>query len=103
MAREYMHSLPVALASGGADVVAHVAEGLRMVCSCIDASTAKAKTTAGKKRAGAPSAYNVYMKVQLAKIKEEQEKSGKKSDHKENFKKVAAEWKNAPENPKNKK
>ncbi|ODO10044.1 hypothetical protein I350_02269 [Cryptococcus amylolentus CBS 6273] len=61
------------------------------------------KTTAGKKRAGAPSAYNVYMKVQLAKIKEEQEKSGKKSDHKENFKKVAAEWKNAPENPKNKK
>lgn len=43
------------------------------------------------------------MKVQLAKLKEEQEKSGKKIDHKENFKKVAADWKTAPENPKNKK
>lgn len=46
---------------------------------------------------------NSCMKVQLAKLKEEQEKSGKKIDHKENFKKVAADWKTAPENPKNKK
>ncbi|EJT49130.1 hypothetical protein A1Q1_01779 [Trichosporon asahii var. asahii CBS 2479] len=43
-----------------------------------------------------------FMKVQLAKLKADQEKSGKKGDHRENFKKVAAMWKDAPENPKNK-
>ncbi|WVQ80697.1 hypothetical protein IAT38_002802 [Cryptococcus sp. DSM 104549] len=57
------------------------------------------KTAAPKKKSGTPSAYNVYMKVQLAKLKKEQEESGKKADHKENFKKVAASWKTAPENP----
>ncbi|WRT67869.1 uncharacterized protein IL334_004843 [Kwoniella shivajii] len=53
------------------------------------------------KKGGAkkPSAYNEYMKVQLAKLKADAEKTGKKSDHKENFKKVAESWKTAPENP----
>ncbi|OXC65189.1 hypothetical protein AYX13_05669 [Cryptococcus neoformans] len=69
----------------------------------IRASAMSTAKTGGKKRSGQPSAYNIYMKVQLAKLKEEQEKSGKKIDHKENFKKVAADWKTAPENPKNKK
>jgi hypothetical protein len=32
------------------------------------------------------------MKVQLAKLKAEQEKTGKKVEHKENFKKVASMW-----------
>jgi hypothetical protein len=35
---------------------------------------------------------NEFMKVQLAKLKAEQEKSGKKVEHKENFKKVASLW-----------
>lgn len=57
------------------------------------------------------------MKVQLAKLKADQEKAGKKGDHRvsrppplppakgrnltvqENFKTVAAMWKDAPENP----
>ncbi|OCF37241.1 hypothetical protein I317_00033 [Kwoniella heveanensis CBS 569] len=38
---------------------------------------------------------NEFMKVQLAKLKADQEKSGKKAEHKENFKKVAALWKTA--------
>ncbi|EIW73517.1 hypothetical protein TREMEDRAFT_56222 [Tremella mesenterica DSM 1558] len=63
-------------------------------------TAAKAK---GAKKTGKSSAYNEYMKVQLAKLKAEQEKTGKKADHKENFKKVAASWKTASENPKNKK
>ncbi|KAK1925807.1 hypothetical protein DB88DRAFT_509461 [Papiliotrema laurentii] len=60
---------------------------------------------AGAKKGGAKktSAYNDYMKVQLAKLKAEQEKSGKKAEHKENFKTVAQMWAKAPENPKNKK
>ncbi|WVN85131.1 uncharacterized protein L203_100273 [Cryptococcus depauperatus CBS 7841] len=62
----------------------------------------KIAKTGGKKRSGQPSAYNVFMKVQLAKLKKEQEQSGKTIEHKENFKKVAAAWKDAPENPKNK-
>ncbi|ORX37339.1 hypothetical protein BD324DRAFT_625750 [Kockovaella imperatae] len=62
------------------------------------------KTAAGKTGGKAkPSAYNEFMKVQLAKLKAEQEKSGKKADHKTNFKTVAQMWAKAPENPKNKK
>ncbi|WVF68905.1 hypothetical protein IAT40_003678 [Kwoniella sp. CBS 6097] len=57
------------------------------------------KTDAKKGGAKKPSAYNEFMKVQLAKLKADQEKSGKKAEHKENFKKVAALWKTAPENP----
>ncbi|KAL7420817.1 hypothetical protein Q5752_004770 [Cryptotrichosporon argae] len=56
-------------------------------------------STAAKKTGGAKktSPYNDYMKVQLAKLKAEQEKSGKKVEHKENFKKVASLWKDARE------
>ncbi|WWD18532.1 hypothetical protein CI109_102985 [Kwoniella shandongensis] len=61
------------------------------------------KATGKKKGTGKPSAYNEYMKVQLAKLKADNEKSGKTNDHKDNFKKVAESWKTAPENPKNKK
>ncbi|KAK8858654.1 hypothetical protein IAR55_002883 [Kwoniella newhampshirensis] len=53
------------------------------------------KATGKKKGAGKPSAYNEYMKVQLAKLKADNEKTGKKNDHKENFKKVAESWKTA--------
>ncbi|WWD04943.1 hypothetical protein V865_003014 [Kwoniella europaea PYCC6329] len=60
----------------------------------------KAATAEGKKGgAKKPTPYNEYMKVQLAKLKAEAEKSGKPSNHRENFKKVAESWKNAPENP----
>ncbi|GFZ45098.1 hypothetical protein JCM24511_02824 [Saitozyma sp. JCM 24511] len=61
------------------------------------------KKVAGKKAGGKSSPYNEYMKVQLAKLKAEQEKTGKKVEHKENFKKVASMWATAAENPKNKK
>ncbi|WVQ96419.1 hypothetical protein IAU59_003524 [Kwoniella sp. CBS 9459] len=54
------------------------------------------KTDAKKGGARKPSPYNEYMKVQLAKLKAD---PNNKSDHKENFKKVAAMWKTAPENP----
>ncbi|WWC62666.1 uncharacterized protein I303_105263 [Kwoniella dejecticola CBS 10117] len=52
-----------------------------------------------KKAAKKPSAYNEYMKVQLAKLKADNEKAGKTNNHKENFKKVAESWKTSSENP----
>ncbi|KAL1413066.1 hypothetical protein Q8F55_000815 [Vanrija albida] len=61
---------------------------------------AAAKKTGTKKKAGKTSPYNEYMKVQLAKLKAEAEKSGKKADHKANFKKVAELWKDAYKNKK---
>lgn len=42
------------------------------------------------------SAYNKYMKTELAKHKE----ANPDMDHKTRFKAVAAAWKNSPENPK---
>ncbi|TXT03954.1 uncharacterized protein COLE_07651 [Cutaneotrichosporon oleaginosum] len=45
------------------------------------------------------SPYNQYVKVQLAKLKEADEKAGVKGDHKKRFKQVAEMWKTAPENP----
>ncbi|EAL21198.1 hypothetical protein CNBD2550 [Cryptococcus deneoformans B-3501A] len=99
MARECSAYLWMMMSTWAQRVVAEQGADDVFFISCV---IAKAKT-GGKKRSGQPSAYNIYMKVQLAKLKEEQEKSGKKADHKENFKKVAADWKTAPENPKNKK
>ncbi|PWN23738.1 hypothetical protein BCV69DRAFT_309611 [Microstroma glucosiphilum] len=55
------------------------------------------KSGSGKKKA--PTAYNLYMKTQLEKLK----KSEPNLDHKERFKKVAASWAKDPSNPKNKK
>lgn len=52
-----------------------------------------------KKEKRAPSAYNVFMKSELAKIKKEHPNL----DHKEAFTKAAGNWKNSPQNPKNKK
>lgn len=50
-------------------------------------------------RAAADAHSNQYMKVQLAKLKEEQAKKGIKVEHKDNFKKAASMWATAPENP----
>ncbi|WWC88468.1 uncharacterized protein L201_003379 [Kwoniella dendrophila CBS 6074] len=60
-----------------------------------------APKAADAKKGGAkkPTAYNEYMKVQLAKLKADNEKAGKTNNHKENFKKVAESWKTASENP----
>ncbi|KAF9933891.1 hypothetical protein FBU30_004059 [Linnemannia zychae] len=56
-------------------------------------STKKSTAASGKKL----SAYNKFMKAELAKVKTEKPSL----NHKEAFKEVAARWKSAPENPKN--
>ncbi|CDZ98868.1 YABBY protein [Phaffia rhodozyma] len=66
------------------------------------AATTESKSVAKKpvpKKGGAgkkPSAYNQYMKVQLAKLKEK----NPEQPHTERFKLVAKMWASAPENPK---
>ncbi|KND04206.1 uncharacterized protein SPPG_01639 [Spizellomyces punctatus DAOM BR117] len=55
------------------------------------------KAAAGSKRGASP--YNLFMKSELAKVKAETPTIG----HKEAFKVAASRWKDAPENPKNKK
>ncbi|ORY25647.1 hypothetical protein BCR39DRAFT_543574 [Naematelia encephala] len=57
------------------------------------------KKTASKKGSGTPSAYNVYMKKKLEQLKKDEPDLL----HKDKFKKAAASWATAPENPKNKK
>lgn len=47
----------------------------------------------------APSAYNLFMKTELAKVKKEHPSL----DHKEAFTKAANNWKSSSQNPKNKK
>ncbi|KAJ3147445.1 hypothetical protein HDU86_007995 [Geranomyces michiganensis] len=44
-----------------------------------------------------PSPYNLFMKTELAKVKEKEPSIA----HKDAFKKAAANWASAPENPKN--
>ncbi|KAL7413578.1 hypothetical protein BDY24DRAFT_388965 [Mrakia frigida] len=62
-----------------------------------EASLPKGKTSTAKK--GKTSAYNDYMKVQLALSKEQHpEKS-----HAIRFKEIAKSWAVSPENPKNRK
>ncbi|KAJ3007559.1 hypothetical protein HKX48_009052 [Thoreauomyces humboldtii] len=56
----------------------------------------KTKNAASKRK---PSAYNLFMKSELVKVKA----ADPKLDHKEAFKKVAVNWATSPENPKNKK
>lgn len=50
----------------------------------------------GEKRA--PSAYNVFMKSEISKVK----KSNPSLAHKEAFKKAASNWASSKDNPKNK-
>ena len=58
------------------------------------------KIVAEKEKAPrAPSAYNLFMKSELAKVK----KANPKLDHKEAFTKAAANWSSSKDNPKNKK
>jgi hypothetical protein len=62
------------------------------------------KKSAGKKEKKektprAPSAYNIFMKSEIAKVK----KANPKFEHKEAFAAAAANWGKAKENPKNKK
>ena len=59
----------------------------------VDKTEKKAKTPR------APSAYNIFMKTELAKVKKETPTI----NHKEAFVKAAGNWKNSPQNPKNKK
>ncbi|KAJ2889435.1 hypothetical protein IWW38_004711, partial [Coemansia aciculifera] len=54
--------------------------------------TAIKKTGAGGKKL---SAYNVFMKTELAKVKN----NSPGMNHKDAFKVAAGNWKNAPENP----
>jgi hypothetical protein len=61
------------------------------------ATAAKAATTPKAKKA--PSAYNTFMKSEIAKVK----KAQPSLDHKEAFKVAAANWKTSKENPANKK
>lgn len=66
------------------------------------AKAAKAKSPASKaapKAKRAPSAYNTFMKNEIAKVK----KANASLDHKEAFKVAAGNWKTSKENPANKK
>ncbi|KAJ3150569.1 hypothetical protein HDU89_002976 [Geranomyces variabilis] len=54
----------------------------------------KKKSATGKR---GPSPYNLFMKTELAKVKEKEPSIA----HKDAFKKAAANWATAPENPKN--
>jgi hypothetical protein len=63
-------------------------------------SAAKSPKKSGeKKEKRPPSAYNAFMKTELAKVKKEHPGL----DHKAAFTKAAGNWKNSPQNPKNKK
>ena len=55
-----------------------------------------AKATGEAKAKRAPSAYNVFMKSEIAKVK----KANPTFDHKEAFKTAAGNWKNSPANKK---
>ena len=59
------------------------------------AKAAKKADKAPKK----PSPYNTFMKSEIAKVK----KDNPKLDHKEAFKKAAANWKTSSQNPNKKK
>eukprot|EP00341_Mesodinium_pulex_P009485 CAMPEP_0116932232 /NCGR_PEP_ID=MMETSP0467-20121206/28307_1 /TAXON_ID=283647 /ORGANISM="Mesodinium pulex, Strain SPMC105" /LENGTH=68 /DNA_ID=CAMNT_0004612859 /DNA_START=36 /DNA_END=242 /DNA_ORIENTATION=- len=67
------------------------------------AKAAKAKASPAAKAATktkrAPSAYNQFMKSEIAKVK----KANASLDHKEAFKVAAGNWKTSKENPANKK
>lgn len=67
------------------------------------AKATKAKASPAAKAAPkakrAPSAYNVFMKSEIAKVK----KANPSQDHKEAFKTAAGNWKTSKENPANKK
>lgn len=56
------------------------------------------KTAAAGAKKGKTSAYNKYMKEQLAKLKTEKPQLA----HKERFKLAATSWASSKENPKNK-
>lgn len=57
---------------------------------------AKAAKSTTEKAPKKLSAYNVFMKTELAKVKA----ANPKLDHKEAFKVAAGNWKNSPQNPK---
>ncbi|KAI9000146.1 hypothetical protein DFJ74DRAFT_697851 [Hyaloraphidium curvatum] len=59
----------------------------------------KEKKEKKEKGSRPPSAYNTFMKEELPKIKA----ANPNVDHKEAFKLAAANWKNSPSNPNNKK
>ena len=62
-------------------------------------SKGDAAKAAAPKAKRAPSAYNLFMKTELAKVK----RADPKLDHKEAFKVAASNWKDSKENPANKK
>ncbi|CAG8446739.1 12787_t:CDS:2 [Funneliformis caledonium] len=62
-----------------------------------DTKTSKSKETDGTTKK-APTAYNIFMKTELPKVKAE----NPGMDHKEAFKLAASNWKNSADNPKNK-
>ena len=55
------------------------------------------KTITKEKAPRAPSAYNVFMKAEIAKVKA----ADPKLEHKEAFKQAAANWATSKSNPKN--
>jgi len=57
-----------------------------------------AKKSKEEKAPRAPSAYNLFMKSEIAKVK----KADPKLDHKEAFKQAASGWATSKDNPKNK-
>eukprot|EP00602_Paraphysomonas_sp_CaronLab_P009653 CAMPEP_0185023104 /NCGR_PEP_ID=MMETSP1103-20130426/5795_1 /TAXON_ID=36769 /ORGANISM="Paraphysomonas bandaiensis, Strain Caron Lab Isolate" /LENGTH=69 /DNA_ID=CAMNT_0027555527 /DNA_START=73 /DNA_END=282 /DNA_ORIENTATION=+ len=61
------------------------------------AKRSSAKATSEPKSKRAPSAYNIFMKAEIAKVK----KANPGFDHKEAFKAAAGHWKTAKENPAN--
>ena len=58
-----------------------------------------AKKAKEEKAPRAPSAYNIFMKSEIAKVK----KANPNLEHKEAFKKAAEGWATSKDNPKNKK
>ncbi|KAJ1021435.1 hypothetical protein NDA13_005476 [Ustilago tritici] len=69
-----------------------------IVLSSIHALSSLSKTGAAGAKKGKSSAYNKYMKDQLAKLKTEKPSI----THKERFKLAATSWASSKENPKNK-
>jgi len=62
------------------------------------AKKAIAKKGKGEKAPREPSAYNIFMKTEIAKVK----KDKPNLDHKSAFAEAASHWKTSKDNPKNK-
>ena len=61
-------------------------------------ATPPSKRTPGDKAPREPSAYNIFMKSEIAKVK----KDKPDLDHKSAFAEAASHWKDSKDNPKNK-